>query len=301
MEKQEIYSLMKTILETEKELSAGMAAIRVLLKVLEKSNSKTIQELREQLIDAIAILRTCDCPITAINSGSELFLRFITLTALDTQPFEECKKIMLDRGNTFYERLVESRQIIAQRASIYLYGGQTILTHSRSRVVLAAMKRAAEKKCRFRVYITQSTPDTSGAEMVQNLRDLGIPCTMILDSAMGYIMESVDFCMVGAEGVCQSGGIINKIGTYQMALCAKALNKRFLVMAETFKFTQTFPLNNRDLEPEYKFTHSMLKKDTAEQHPLVDYTPPELINLFITDIGILPPTAVADELLKLYL
>lgn len=47
--------------------------------------------------------------------------------------------------------------------------------------------------------------------MCRNLKDLGIPCTLILDSSMGYIMEQVDMVMVGAEGVAESGGIINKV------------------------------------------------------------------------------------------
>lgn len=37
------------------------------------------------------------------------------------------------------------------------------------------------------------------------------------------------------------------------------------------------------------------------EHPLVDYTPAEHINLLFTDLGILTPAAVADELIKLYL
>lgn len=48
-------------------------------------------------------------------------------------------------------------------------------------------------------------------EMYKNLNDLGISCTLILDSAVGYIMEQVDMVMVGAEGVAESGGIINKV------------------------------------------------------------------------------------------
>lgn len=48
-------------------------------------------------------------------------------------------------------------------------------------------------------------------EMCQNLRKLGVSCTLILDSAMGYVMEQVDMVMVGAEGVAESGGIINKV------------------------------------------------------------------------------------------
>ena len=47
--------------------------------------------------------------------------------------------------------------------------------------------------------------------MMGELVNSGIPCTVILDSAVGYIMEQVDCVMVGAEGVVESGGIINKV------------------------------------------------------------------------------------------
>ena len=47
--------------------------------------------------------------------------------------------------------------------------------------------------------------------MAHELQKCGIHCTVILDSAVGYIMEQVDMVMVGAEGVVESGGIINKV------------------------------------------------------------------------------------------
>lgn len=47
--------------------------------------------------------------------------------------------------------------------------------------------------------------------MLKNLEAAGISCTLILDSAVGYVMEQVDFVMVGAEGVVESGGIVNKV------------------------------------------------------------------------------------------
>lgn len=47
--------------------------------------------------------------------------------------------------------------------------------------------------------------------MCKDLQASGIRCTLILDSAIGYIMEQVNFIMVGAEGVVESGGIVNKV------------------------------------------------------------------------------------------
>ena len=102
----------------------------------------------------------------------------------------------------------------------------------------------------------------------------GIPIRVVLDSAVGALMEQVDLCLVGAEGVMENGGIANKvrsakvavisttfffvivliqgmlslfqIGTYQVALVAKALQKPFYVAAESYKFARMYPLSQRD-------------------------------------------------------
>lgn len=141
--------------------------------------------------------------------------------------------------------------------------------------------------------------------MCDELKEAGIECTLILDAAIGYIMESIDIVLVGAEGVVESGGIINRVGTYTMALCAREMKKPFYVLAESLKFSRLYPLNQRDLPNDYKFSKQSLgkgnEKDLAQAHPLVDYTPPGYITLLFTDIGILTPSAVSDELIKLYL
>ena len=109
--------------------------------------------------------------------------------------------------------------------------------------------------------------------------------------------------MVGAEGVVENGGIVNKIGTYTIAICAKMLNKPVYVFCESFKFVRMYPLNQKDLKDEFKYHASTLKKvtDLSSCHPLVDYTNPSLITLLFTDLGILTPSAVSDELIQLYL
>lgn len=50
--------------------------------------------------------------------------------------------------------------------------------------------------------------------MCKNLEAEGIRCTLILDSAIGYIMDKVNFIMVGAEAVVESGGIVNKVYSF---------------------------------------------------------------------------------------
>ncbi|KAF7641402.1 hypothetical protein LDENG_00282430 [Lucifuga dentata] len=210
---------------------------------------------------------------------------------------------MEERGELFLEKISMSRTKVAKLCHTFIKDGAKILTHSFSRVVLRVLEKAAAEKKRFSVYVTESQPDAAGLQMAQALRKLNVPVTVVLDAAVGYVLEKVDLVIVGAEGVVESGGIINKIGTYQMALCSKAHNKPFYVVAESFKFVRLYPLNQQDVPDKFKYKADTLKsvQNLSEEHPMIDYTPPSLITLLFTDLGVLTPSAVSDELIKLYL
>nr|ACO08996.1 Translation initiation factor eIF-2B subunit alpha [Osmerus mordax] len=219
------------------------------------------------------------------------------------QDLSRCKKVMEERGELFLEKISQSRSKVAKLCHTFIKDGAKILTHSSSRVVLRVLEKAAAEKKRFSVYVTESQPDTAGWQMAEALRKLNVPVTVVLDAAVGYVLEKVDLVIVGAEGVVESGGIINKIGTYQMALCSKAHNKPFYVVAESFKFVRLYPLNQQDVPDRFKYKADTLRtvQNLSEEHPMTDYTPPSLITLLFTDLGVLTPSAVSDELIKLYL
>ncbi|XP_055544220.1 translation initiation factor eIF-2B subunit alpha isoform X2 [Wyeomyia smithii] len=268
--------------------------------VLEKTKFDTVQELHSTIQAAVQTMRKTDKPMTSVVSGSELFSRFITLAKFDDKTMDEVRQIMLSRGKLFLDNLLESRHIIAKQATSFISDGCRILTHARSRTVRDTLILAAKMNKRFQVYCTQSFPDNQGEQMRRELQAEGIECTLILDSAVGYVMETVDLVFVGAEGVVESGGIVNRVGTFTMAMCAREMKKPFYVLVESFKFNRMYPLNQRDLPNDYKYSKNSLT-DIARAHPLVDYTPPLYITLLFTDLGILTPSAVSDELIKLYL
>ncbi|NXW05005.1 EI2BA factor, partial [Fregetta grallaria] len=290
------------------DVASAVAAIRALLGFLKQDRGETIQGLRSSLLAAINTLSRVDSSV-AVSSGGELFLRFISLTSLEYSDYSKCKEIMIERGEIFLRKVSLSRNKIAKLCHPFVRDGARILTHAYSRVVLRVLEAAVESKKRFSVYVTESQPDQAGQvlinlqKMAKALRKLNIPVTVILDAAVGYIMEKVDLVLVGAEGVVESGGIINKIGTNQIAVCAKAQNKPFYVVAESFKFVRLFPLNQQDVPDKFKYKADTLKtsQNLTEEHPWIDYTSPSLITLLFTDLGVLTPSAVSDELIKLYL
>ncbi|XP_007570922.1 translation initiation factor eIF2B subunit alpha isoform X1 [Poecilia formosa] len=332
MNEEELVEYFRAQMRKDPDMASAVAAIRTLLEFLKRDKGETILGLRESLTWATACLMGEDSSV-AVSSGGELFLRFISLTSLEHQDLSRCKKVMEERGELFLEKISMSRNKVAKLCHTFIKDGAKILTHSYSRVVLRVLEKAAAEKKRFSVYVTESQPDAAGRHMAEALKKLNVPVTVVLDAAVGYVLEKVDLVIVGAEGVVESGGIINKIGTYQMAMCSKAHNKPFYVVAESFKFVRLYPLNQQDVPDKFKvrLTYfvcfyfndfpslypdlltcascpAQYKADTlksirnlSEEHPVIDYTPPSLITLLFTDLGVLTPSAVSDELIKLYL
>lgn len=77
-----------------------------------------------------------------------------------------------------------------------------------------------------------------------------------------------------------------------------------------YDFTEFYRLNlfsvssisSRVFSPaQYKADTLKSVQNLSDEHPMIDYTPPSLITLLFTDLGVLTPSAVSDELIKLYL
>ncbi len=187
--------------------------------------------------------------------------------------------------------------LFAQQGGRFLRDGHVVLIHGYSRVVINLLQRAAGQGKRFRVLVTEAAPGKPGLQCLAALEKYDIECQLCMDSSVARLIEGVDLVLVGAEAIVESGGIINKVGTYQVALVAHALGKPCYVAAESYKFARLYPVNQRDLPEE---TEEVKFGDLRITTPSRDYTPPELLGLLFTDLGVLTPAAVSDELIKLY-
>lgn len=113
--------------------------------------------------------------------------------------------------------------------------------------MIQTILRAHKQHKRVSVYVTEARPKGLGMRTHQVLTDAGIPCTVVLDSAVGYIMERVDMVLLGCEAVVESGALVSSVGTYQLALIAKAMQKPVFALAESYKFLRHYPLSQTDL------------------------------------------------------
>ena len=375
-----------------------VAAIEALVSLLASAPSlTTISETLDLLAASVATLKRSISNPISLSAGTDLFQRYLITTLqrggsasssnlLSSQgiggDFQAIRAHLLSNGRLFVARAKDARRAISATARRFIREGSTVLTNGGSRVVGAVLRAAAEMQTRetgaprFKVvYVSGSSgipwADVEGAGTIAALRALHVPVATIPEAAVAYSMGKVSMVLVGAEGVVENGGIISRMGTYQVGVLAKAAGKPVYVVAESHKFVRMFPLGQYGLGFEQnvldfttdneeaadvglglstsldtpKAEQSSWKRDWGEKTPVVknppeyfhedrvqsdgdnvttpaatrsgdthklntggeraaadtvDFTPPDLITAIVTEAGVLTPSAVSEELIKIW-
>ncbi|HEY9828745.1 MAG TPA: s-methyl-5-thioribose-1-phosphate isomerase, partial [Stenomitos sp.] len=150
-----------------------------------------------------------------------------------------------------------------------------------------------------RVYADETRPRLQGAKLTTwECVQEGIPVTLITDNMAAHCMKlgMIDLVVVGADRIAANGDAANKIGTYSVALCAKAHNIPFYVAApvSTIDFQladgSAIPIEERDPSEIYAVGDTRLCPVGVEfYNPAFDVTPAELITGLITEHGVVAP------------
>lgn len=133
------------------------------------------------------------------------------------------------------DQLQSATATIARHARGQLPDSPVIMTHSASSVVLALFRTMAENHQPFSVICTQSSPGFEGHSLALALDDLSVPVTLITDAQMGLFVSEADFVITGCDTWFTDSYFINKSGTYLLALAARAADKPFWVLADSFR------------------------------------------------------------------
>lgn len=341
-EKSKSFDIVETyhqLLKEDPDLTMPVAAIEALIELLVQSRAVTVYETLDLVKTQSDYLKSRIPNSISLSAGTDLFQRYMisSLKPSSTGNFDTMRQHLLSNGRLFVSRAKAGREKIATYGRHFVRDGSVVLTHGGSRVVGALLGKAAEASksggnVRFKViYVMNDARSSESKAVVSTLRAKGVPVATISEGAVGYAMGKVNLVIVGAEGVVENGGIISRLGTYQIALLAKAAGKPFYVAAESHKFVRLYPLGQYDLgidqevivfktedkedlsSEEKKFTErtpeieekeyfaagmDMPKPNTAVD--AVDFTPPALVSALITEEGVLTPSAVSEELISVW-
>lgn len=290
-------------------MTMPVAAIESLVVLLGLTKPKTSAELIRILSDASEFLKKSVKNSVSLSAGCDLFMRFVLRNINEYGDFEACQRHLVENGRLFVERAKMSRKHIATVGLPFIRDDDVLLVHSQSRAVIALLEHAASHFIRFRVYVTEARISNQGVKMASILRKAGIPTCVIADSTVGYVIDKVDKVFFGAEGVAESGGVINEIGSYQVAVLARNANKPVYVVAESHKFVRLFPISPSDVPTDpLEFTTEDEQEESSDSDevalfqnsPQIDFTPHQYVTALITDLGVLTPSGVSEELIKIW-
>jgi translation initiation factor eIF-2B subunit alpha len=328
----------KVLLKSDPEMTMPVAAIEALVSGISTKSTSTFAETLEFLEAQIKLLVDSVANSISLSAGTDLFKRYLITSTQDGgyEDFEVIRAHLIANGRIFVQRAKAARDKIA-KFGIHLVGdNKVVLTAGGSRVVGALLREAAIASAgsiRFKVIyvLSSSMPEThgdcEGMDIVNNLRHHGVPVATVSEGAVAYALDQADMVLVGAEGVVENGGVISRLGTCQLGMLAKAVGKPLYIVAESHKFVRLFPLNVHDLpirqrivdyrvekgkrldlssDSEDANASSLQDQSKTKKKPAttlgnaVDFTPPELISAIITESGALTPSAVSEELIKIW-
>ncbi|XP_031437240.1 translation initiation factor eIF-2B subunit delta isoform X2 [Clupea harengus] len=268
-------------------------------------NEELSRDLVNKLKPYISFLNQCR-PLSASMGNAIKYIKK-EISNISSQCKEEEAKIqLLECIDTYInEKITLAAKVISEYAIEKISDGDVILIYGCSSLVNHILCEAFEKKRKFRVVVVDSRPRLEGREALRRLVKRGISCTYVLISAVSYILPEVSKVFLGAHALLANGYVMSRVGTSQIALVAKACNVPVLVCCETYKFcervqTDSFVSNELDDPDDLIVTRKgkthlqdwQSVKSLGLLNLVYDVTPPDFVDLVITDLGMIPCTSV---------
>ncbi len=170
-------------------------------------------------------------------------------------------------------------------ASMLLKDGYRAITHSYSSTVLEAFKKAAAEGKHIEVYVSESRPRFEGRMLAKRLAESGCKATLITDAALGHYTKDADLALVGADCILADGSVVNKVGTYLLALASSRAGIPFYAAAETLKIGVRSLFSQPVLEERAVGEALRGLRGVKAKNLYFDVTPADLVTSIVCEYG----------------
>src|SRR2546423_138464 len=279
------------------------AAYGVVLAARSLASSRIAgDELIAQLEEAMEHLRRTRP--TAVNLSWALARMHETIRAnADTDPPELADRLLAAANRMLHED-EEANRSMGRLGAALVPDGANVLTHCNAGALatgaygtaLGVIRAAHEQGKRIHVWVDETRPLLQGARLTAwELKEAGVPCTLITDSMAGYVMAQggVDVVIVGADRIAANGDGANKIGTYGLAVLARVHKIPFYFVAPTSTIDLAtpsaahIPIRERNpAEGAIVGGARVAPEGIAVANPAFDVTPARLVTAIATEQGV---------------
>ncbi|KAF1814536.1 nagb/rpia/CoA transferase-like protein [Eremomyces bilateralis CBS 781.70] len=239
-------------------------------------------------------------------------LKGLTITDLPKPVPDDFKADVLDGIREILDELDQVDDQIASYALDHIHSNEIILTHSSSTTVQKFLLTAAKKR-KFTVLHVESFPNdhkNTRATMVTGRKNqgqaeeeedvddrfspltaAGITVVLIPDSAVFAIMSRVNKVILATHSVLANGGLLAAAGAHAITKAAKMHQTPVVVLSGVYKLSPVYALDLDELI-EYGDPGKVVNYDDGEfvenvdvVNPLYDHVPPDLVDIYITNLG----------------
>lgn len=282
-------------LEIQGATNIALAAIESLLQYSEGYEGGAFSESLGQKSQALLDSRPTE-PLM------QNFIRKILASVPEGKELTLQKQAVNSAVSSLRTYLSESIHKIAEIGAKRVPKKGVVLTHCHSSLVEEILKKAFDDGKRFEVISTETRPRFQGRITAKNLSEHGIPVTQVVDSAAMTYMNMVNLVLLGSDAVLSDGSVVNKIGSYPVALAAKEADTPLYVCTETYKFDPKTMMG--DYEPiEQRAASEVWEKppDGVQiKNPAFEIVPPQYIHALITEQGVMSPHSVFEVTRRLF-
>ncbi|MDG6939926.1 MAG: ribose 1,5-bisphosphate isomerase [Nitrososphaerota archaeon] len=281
-------------------------AVLALKEYCDRTDFSSVADLLGRLQKAGQRLKSARPTAVSLPNAVNLVVSVAKKNAEKGLSLPDLKQVIDDACDNFVAVSDKATQTIAAIGAKRITDGDVVMTHCNSEAVTEIFATAHAQGKSFEVYATETRPRYQGRITAADLARRGIDVSLIPDSAARLYMHKVDKVLVGADAIAANGAVVNKIGTSQLALVAHESRARFYVAAETYKLHPTTMLGEL-VEIEQRSSLEVVPRSWMEsnggvkvKNPAFDVTPPEYIDIIITERGIYPPQGIVFLMKELY-
>lgn len=270
------------------------SAVEALLLTVQDSRTNDTGEFLREIEETAKLMMKTRPTAVALPNAMRYVVHRVREKKLSDTSLLSVKETALNACREFIENSRTAVERIGEIGARRIMDGDILMTHCNSSAAIKVTETAWRNGKKIKVYVTETRPRFQGRITAEKLGRMGIPVTLIIDSAARHFMNEVDKVIVGADAVSANGAVVNKIGTSQIALAARESRTSFYVAAESYKFSpetmfgELVKIEERDAS-EVIPPHEIRYQNVSVANPSFDVTPPEYIDLIITERGIIPP------------
>jgi len=273
----------------------------------ERGEALTLGEAQEHLRTVGELFRSTRPTAVNLPWAIERILRRANQAISKQSSLPDLAQSLRDEAQAIADEDFEACLNMGRYGAELITDGDTLLTHCNAGslatvgwgTALAPMYVAHRAGKHLHVFVDETRPVLQGARLTAwELQQEGIPLTLITDNMAGYFMRqgAIKAVFVGADRIAANGDVANKIGTYSVAVLARAHSIPFYVVAPRSTIDvklssgEQIPIEQRNPEEVTKVRGVVIAPaGICVANPAFDVTPNSYVTAIITEVGIARP------------